>query len=106
MAKRKADIFTVAESVTNWFEASSHNITTTYTTEVNANRSEFGGTEACKSNVAEIAAHGIEASQHVLTTSHVTGEATNWSGSTQEGEESAGGASPRGKDEVNEPGHC
>lgn len=60
MGKRKAEIFTVADSMVNWFEASNHNIAPTQITKGVAIRSEIGGEVAGQANVAEVAANGIE----------------------------------------------
>ena len=105
MAKRKADIFTVVESVVNWFEASSPNIALVEIPEGVVNQSEFGGTGTGQSSVAGPIANEDEASQQALPLSPPTNEAANYLEATQKCEESAGAAGLRGHDDVGGPRH-
>ena len=103
MAKRKADIFIVAEYVVNWFEASKHNTVPTEIPEGAGNRSELGGTKTGKPNVAGSSANKDEADQQGLILSQSTGEAANRPKVTPDGEGSAGTTSPSGNSDVGKP---
>ena len=58
MGKRKSEIFTVAESVVNWFEASNHSLSPNKSTNEIANRTETDGEGFVQPNTDDVAANG------------------------------------------------
>ena len=77
MTKRKAYIFTVVESVANWFEASSLSIAPVDNTVRAINHLGFVNTEVSQSSLAEPVSHRDETSRQALQPSSSTGEVTN-----------------------------
>lgn len=55
MGKRKSEIFTVAESVVNWFEANNHSLIPRDNTNDIANRPKPGGERSGQPNIADVA---------------------------------------------------
>lgn len=60
MANRKSDIFTVVESVTNWFEANEQTVTHSEMDGRTANWSETSHSSAIQFDMAREAAHRSE----------------------------------------------
>ena len=58
MGKRKSKIFTVAESVVNWFEANNHSLIPNGSTNEIVNRPETVGDGLVQPNTADVAANG------------------------------------------------
>ena len=58
MCKRKLEIFTVAESVVNWFEASNHSLIPNESTNEIAHRTKTGGEGLVQPNTTDVAANG------------------------------------------------
>ena len=58
MGKRKSEIFKVAESVVNWFEAGNHSLIPNESTNEIANRTETGGEGLVQPNTTDVAANG------------------------------------------------
>ena len=102
MAKRKANIFIVAESVTNWFEANSHAIPDTENIEAGITRSKPGSPTMCTPPETEIVGHGFEVGQPVPVPSQVAVEPANWVRDNQQATELAEASSPRGTSKATE----
>lgn len=105
MVRRKADIFTVAESVVNWFNASSCSIVSTEVPEGIENRAESSDPEPGLAIVTEtITIQGL-ASQQLLPSVQSTTEVPNGVGATPKVDELVEATDPRGHDDVDELGH-
>lgn len=103
MTKCKRDIFTVIESVENWFKASRSSTAPTKVPEgVNTNR-EFGDTDQDPSRPAETAANGEMVKLPALTLSQSTGEVANWPEPTSTGAELTATVCFRGQEDPSEP---
>ena len=103
MTKRKAGIFTAAESVVNWFEAGNHNPVLADTPEGSASRSKLSGTGTGKSDVAGPSADKDNTDQQGQALSQATEEATAGPKLAAEGEGSTGTVSPRGQADISKP---